>query len=120
MKLLLLALAVAQCAAIKDTAADAQAVAFLEKYATEEGAVVKDSGLMYKVLKDGKGGSPGLATPCSCHYEGRIAANYPEGPTFDSSIARGKPSTFAPRQVIKARSRAGIAARARLVSRVSP
>ena len=51
------------------------------------------------MLQDGKGGSPSVNTPCSCHYEGRIAANYPDGATFDSSIARGKPSTFAPRQV---------------------
>ena len=93
---------VASVSAIKDTAANAEAKAFLEKYATEEGAVVKESGLMYKVIQDGKGGSPSVNTPCSCHYEGRIAANYPDGATFDSSIARGKPSTFAPRQVIKA------------------
>mmetsp|Transcript_25449 Transcript_25449/g.87066 ORF Transcript_25449/g.87066 Transcript_25449/m.87066 type:complete len:160 (-) Transcript_25449:187-666(-) len=93
---------VASVSAIKDTAANAEAKAFLEKYATEEGAVVKESGLMYKVLQDGKGGSPSVNTPCSCHYEGRIVSNYPDGATFDSSIARGKPSTFAPRQVIKA------------------
>ena len=99
----LLLLALAQCsAAIKATAASADQKAFLEKYASEEGAVTKDSGLIYKVLKDGTGGSPGLATPCSCHYEGRLATNYPSGKTFDSSYARGSPTTFAPRQVIKA------------------
>ena len=103
-----------QAAAIKATSASSTEQAFLEKYATEEGTVVKDSGLMYKVITDGKGGSPGLATPCSCHYEGRLATNYPGGKTFDSSYARGSPTTFAPRQVIKARARARyIAARAR-------
>ena len=95
-----------QAAAIKATSASSTEQAFLEKYATEEGTVVKDSGLMYKVITDGKGGSPGLATPCSCHYEGRLATNYPGGKTFDSSYARGSPTTFAPRQVIKARARA--------------
>jgi len=37
-----------------------------------------------------------------CHYEGRTATNYPSGKTFDSSYARGQPTTFAPRQVIAA------------------
>ena len=56
---------------------------------------------MYRVLEPGKGGSPELKTPCDCHYEGRLATNYPEGPTFDSSYARGSPTSFAPNQVIK-------------------
>ncbi|KAH8062723.1 FK506 binding protein [Aureococcus anophagefferens] len=44
--------ALAQCsAAIKATAASADQKAFLEKYAAEEGAVTKDSGLIYKVIK---------------------------------------------------------------------
>jgi FKBP-type peptidyl-prolyl cis-trans isomerase FklB len=54
------------------------------------------------VLQAGTGGSPELNTRCSCHYEGRVAKNYPDGETFDSSVARGSPSSFAPRQVIKA------------------
>jgi hypothetical protein len=36
-------------------------------------------------------------TPCSCHYEGELL----DGTVFDSSYKRGKPITFAPRQVIK-------------------
>jgi|TARA_B110000208_G_scaffold12697_1_gene15558 FKBP-type peptidyl-prolyl cis-trans isomerase FklB len=89
-------------AAIKSTAANAAAQEFLEAYSTEEGATVMPSGLMYKVLKEGKGEKPDVGTPCSCHYEGRTVANYPDGATFDSSIARGSPTTFAPNQVIKA------------------
>ena len=54
------------------------------------------------MLQAGTGGSPELNTRCSCHYEGRVAKNYPDGETFDSSVARGSPSSFAPRQVIKA------------------
>mmetsp|Transcript_8338 Transcript_8338/g.26072 ORF Transcript_8338/g.26072 Transcript_8338/m.26072 type:complete len:160 (+) Transcript_8338:51-530(+) len=99
---ILAALCSPAAAAVKATAANAAETAFLEKYATEDGAVVKESGLMYKVLKEGTGGSPQLATPCSCHYEGRLASNYPDGKTFDSSYARGSPTTFAPRQVIGA------------------
>ena len=102
MQRVFLALLAVSAAAVKDTAADAASKAFLEKYAAEEGAVVTESGLMYKELRSGSGGSPNLRTPCSCHYEGRTAANYPGGPTFDSSYERGKPTTFAPRQVIKA------------------
>jgi len=102
LRVLVLSCLALTASAVKDTAANAESKAFLEKYAAEEGTVVKESGLMYKVLKEGTGGSPGLATPCSCHYEGRTATNYPSGATFDSSIERGKPTTFAPRQVIKA------------------
>ena len=35
------------------------------------------------------------------HYEGRTAQNFPSGPVFDSSYARGSPTTFAPNQVIR-------------------
>ena len=52
-------------AAVKKTAANAKETAFLEDYAKGEGTQVTDSGLMYRVLKDGSGGSPELATPCS-------------------------------------------------------
>jgi len=90
MKLALIALLLPSAfAAVKKTAANAKETAFLEEYAAGEGTQVTDSGLMYRVLKDGSGGSPELATPCSCHYEGRTATNYPSGKTFDSSYARG-------------------------------
>ena len=90
MKLALIALLLPSAlAAVKKTAANAKETAFLEEYASGEGTQVTDSGLMYRVLKDGSGGSPELATPCSCHYEGRTATNYPSGKTFDSSYARG-------------------------------
>ena len=102
LRTLLLALLCVGTTAIKATAATGKSKEFLETYAQEEGVVVKDSGLMYKVIKDGAGGSPEVSTPCSCHYEGRLATNYPSGKTFDSSYARGSPTTFAPRQVIKA------------------
>ena len=54
------------------------------------------------MLRAGTGDSSPLPdSPCECHYEGRTAANYPSGPVFDSSYARGTPTTFAPNQVIK-------------------
>ena len=42
--------------------------------------------------------SPTVNSPCECHYEGRSAGNYPDGPKFDSSYDRGSPTTFAPNQ----------------------
>merc|ERR1712021_310281 len=54
------------------------------------------------VLRTGDGPDhPTADSPCECHYEGRSAANYPDGEKFDSSYDRGDPSTFAPNQVIK-------------------
>ena len=103
-RVFLAALLAVSAAAVKDTAADATSKAFLEKYASEEGVVVKESGLMYKIVASGSGGSPGVATPCSCHYEGRTAQEHsklPPGKKFDSSFDRGEPASFAPNQVIR-------------------
>ena len=103
MKLAVLALLLPSAlAAVKKTTANAGEVKFLEEYAKDEKTFTTESGLMYRVLADGAGGSPELGTPCSCHYEGRTATNYPKGKTFDSSYARGQPTTFAPKQVISA------------------
>ena len=58
--------------------------------------------LQYKVLRAGDGDShPTADSSCECHYEGRTAQEYPSGDTFDSSYARGSPTSFAPNQVIK-------------------
>lgn len=75
---------------------------FLETNKQKEGVIELPSGLQYSVLRKGGGEfHPTADSPCSCHYEGRTAANYPDGPKFDSSYDRGKPTTFAPNQVIK-------------------
>merc|ERR1712130_857127 len=56
------------------------------------------SGLMYKVLRQGQGGfHPTVDSPCETHYAGRLI----DDTEFDSSYARGSPTTFAPNQVIK-------------------
>ena len=71
---------------------------WLEANARKEGVTVLVSGLQYKVLREGTGTrSPKTDTPCACHYSGATL----DGNEFDSSYKRGKPSTFAPRQVIK-------------------
>ena len=73
-------------------------VAFLEANKDKEGVVTLASGLQYKVLEEGTGlKHPLVDSPCDCHYAGTLL----DGTQFDSSYSRGKPSTFAPNQVIK-------------------
>jgi len=56
------------------------------------------SGLAYKVLEKGKGTtSPSETSNVTCHYSGWTT----DGKMFDSSVARGRPSTFALNRVIK-------------------
>ena len=75
---------------------------FLEENKNKPGVITLPSGLQYKVLRTGDGDShPTPDSSCECHYEGRTAQSYPSGETFDSSYARGSPTSFAPNQVIK-------------------
>lgn len=72
---------------------------WLERNAKREDVVTLPSGLQYRVMEDGSGPSGRITpdTPCSCNYEGKLI----DGTVFDSSIKRGKPITFAPKQVIR-------------------
>merc|ERR1712003_183267 len=71
---------------------------FLEEKAQQPGVTTLPSGLLYKVLKAGNGQHhPTVDSPCDCHYRGTLI----DGTEFDSSYKRGKPTTFAPNQVIK-------------------
>merc|ERR1711865_814845 len=64
----------------------------------KEGVISLASGMQYKVLRAGEGANhPTVDSPCECHYKGTLI----DGSTFDSSYKRGKPTTFAPKQVIK-------------------
>lgn len=74
---------------------------FLEANASKESVVQLPSGLQYKIIKSGSDKSkphPKASTPCKCHYRGRLV----DGTEFDSSYKRGKPTTFAPNQVVAA------------------
>ncbi|CAM9830340.1 unnamed protein product [Pylaiella littoralis] len=73
--------------------------AFLAANKGKEGVIETASGLQYKVLKSGEPGgkTPLVGTKCLCHYKGTTIS----GEEFDSSHKRGKPSAFAPNQVIK-------------------
>jgi FKBP-type peptidyl-prolyl cis-trans isomerase FklB len=84
------------------SASNAAGLAFLEANKDKPGVITLPSGLQYKVLRAGTGDShPTADSPCDCHYEGRTAQSFPGGETFDSSYARGSPTSFAPNQVIK-------------------
>jgi FKBP-type peptidyl-prolyl cis-trans isomerase FkpA len=69
----------------------------LERAAKEPGAVKTDSGLIYRVLKDGNGKQPNATDRVRVHYRG----TFPDGREFDSSYKRGEPTEFPLNRVIK-------------------
>lgn len=71
--------------------------AFLEKKKTEEGVVALPSGLLYKIINEGDGNSPGPKDTVVVNYRGKLI----DGTEFDSSYERGKPATFKVNRVIK-------------------
>lgn len=81
---------------LASTAAFAQAdpLALAEK---EKGAVKTDSGLVYRVLTEGKGPSPTADDTVRVHYRGTLT----NGKEFDSSHKRGQPAEFPLKRVIK-------------------
>jgi FKBP-type peptidyl-prolyl cis-trans isomerase FkpA len=77
-------------------AAWAQADAAAAAAATEAGAVVSPSGLVYRSLQDGKGASPAATDSVKVHYRG----SFPDGKEFDSSYQRNAPAEFPLNRVI--------------------
>ena len=70
---------------------------FLEDNKKKDGIVVLDSGLQYKVIKEGDGEKPGKDSSVKVHYHGTLI----NGEVFDSSYDRGEPVTLFLNQVIK-------------------
>ncbi len=64
--------------------------AFLAENAKQEGVVVTESGLQYKVIEPGAGDSPQPDDVATVHYRGTLV----DGTQFDSSIDRGQPASF--------------------------
>jgi FKBP-type peptidyl-prolyl cis-trans isomerase FkpA len=64
--------------------------------AAEPGAVVSDSGLVYRSLHAGSGPRPLATDTVRVHYRGTL----PDGREFDSSYSRGQPATFPLNRVI--------------------
>ncbi|MEM6289700.1 MAG: FKBP-type peptidyl-prolyl cis-trans isomerase [Myxococcota bacterium] len=59
-------------------------------------AITTDSGLAYRVLTEADGPKPAATDVVKVHYTGWTT----DGAMFDSSVARGEPSTFGLNQVI--------------------
>ncbi len=84
-----------QEAILKKNLADGEA--FLAKKREEEGVVALESGLMYKVIKQGDGVKPTVKDQVKVHYHGTLI----DGTVFDSSVDRGEPITFGLGRVIQ-------------------
>lgn len=71
--------------------------AFVEKFVKDEGATKTESGLAYKVIKEGTGATPSAEDIVEVHYHGTLA----DGTVFDSSKERGKTIEFPLNRVIR-------------------
>ena len=69
----------------------------LNQAAKEPGAMVTPSGLVYRVITEGKGVNPRATDQVKVHYRGM----FPDGREFDSSYKRGQPTEFPLNGVIK-------------------
>ena len=70
---------------------------FLAENKTKEGVITTESGLQYKVEKEGTGEKPTAADHVKVHYTGTLL----DGTKFDSSVDRGEPAEFGVSQVIR-------------------
>ena len=70
--------------------------AFLAAKEAEEGVIKTESGLLYKVIREGKGKKPTTDDRVKVNYEGKLI----DGTVFDSSYERGEAITFGVTQVI--------------------
>ena len=71
--------------------------AFLAENATKQGVFVTESGLQYKIIKNGRGTKPTETSMIKVHYHGTLI----DETVFDSSVESGRPVTFGVNQVIK-------------------
>ncbi len=71
--------------------------AVLIEAAKEPDAKITASGLVIRMLKEGKGAQPNVASTVKVHYKG----TFPDGKEFDSSYKRGEPIEFPLTGVIK-------------------
>ncbi|MCE9605948.1 MAG: FKBP-type peptidyl-prolyl cis-trans isomerase [Planctomycetia bacterium] len=69
---------------------NAEGAAFLAANGKKEGVKTLESGVQYKVVKEGTGATPKLTDTVTTHYKGTLL----DGKVFDSSYERGQPATF--------------------------
>lgn len=69
---------------------------FLTEVSNNKSVYTTQSGLKYRMLKAGNGKKPKVTDRVKVHYTGKLI----DGTTFDSSVDRGEPITFALNQVI--------------------
>ncbi len=87
-----------QPAVIDPAAGKAEAAAFMQKNARQDGVQTLPSGLQYQVVQSGPAGgeSPDRNDLVKVEYEGKLV----DGAVFDSSFARGAPAIFTPETVV--------------------
>lgn len=69
---------------------------YLEQISLNKSVYTTESGLKYRMVKEGNGKKPKITDRVKVHYTGTLI----DGTTFDSSVERGEPITFALNQVI--------------------
>ncbi len=69
---------------------------YLAANSGKEGVEVLESGLQYKIIKQGEGNKPKATDTVKVHYRGTLI----DGREFDSSYSRGEPATFPVNRVI--------------------
>jgi len=70
---------------------------YLAENKTKEGVKTTESGLQYKIIKEGTGATPKATDTVVTHYSGTLI----NGKVFDSSYKRNSPATFPVNGVIK-------------------
>tara|TARA_Y100001934_G_scaffold256137_1_gene323843 strand:- start:4948 stop:5703 length:756 start_codon:yes stop_codon:yes gene_type:complete len=75
----------------------AKAKAYFDELAKKPGVLKDPSGFYYEILKEGTGALPTMNDTVRLHYHGTLI----DGTVFDSSVQRGKPTSFPMGGVIK-------------------
>lgn len=70
---------------------------FLAENKNKDGVKETESGLQYKILKEGDGEKPSADSTVTAHYKGTLI----DGTVFDSSYDRGEPASFPLNRVIQ-------------------
>lgn len=75
----------------------AESEEFLAENKTKSGVVTLESGLQYRIIREGTGLKPKVTDNVTVHYHGTLT----DGTVFDSSVERGEPATFPVNGVIQ-------------------